>query len=244
MERFAGKCALVTGAGGGIGAAIVRMLREEGARVAAADRELRDVVAEASLPGDLTDIAYVEGLAAAAREALGGLDMLFNNAGVIARGAVTDASDADFAVGMTVNVEAPFRLCRAAIPLMAAEGGGCIVNVASCWGLYPGPAHAVYCASKAALAALTRCMARDHAGDGVRVNAVCPNEVNTPMLRSGFAARGLDAEAGLSQLGASVPLGRVAEPEEVAEAALFLASEQARYVCGALLEVNGAKAVG
>lgn len=244
MERFAGRCALVTGAGGGIGTAIVRQLREEGARVAAADEALDGVQAEVLLPGDLTDTAYVEGLAAAAREALGGLDMLFNNAGVISRGAVTEASDADFALGMAVNVEAPFRLCRAAIPLMAAAGGGCIVNVASCWGLQPGPAHAVYCASKAALAALTRCMARDHAGEGVRINAVCPNEVNTPMLRSGFAARGLDAEAGLSQLGASVPLGRVAEPEEIADAALFLASEQARYVCGALLEVNGGKAVG
>ena len=243
MQEFAGKKALVTGAAGGIGAAIVRLLRQQGARVAAADLDLSATHADILLSGDLTDADYADGLASAACDALGGLDVLFNNAGVMRRGAVTQASDADFAVSMAVNVEAPFRLCRAAIPIMAKAGGGCIVNIASCWGLYAGPNHAVYCMSKAALASLTRCMARDHARQGVRINAVCPNEVNTPMLRSGFALRGLDAEEGLSQLGESVPLGRVAEPEEIADVALFLASEQARYMCGALVEVNGAKAV-
>ena len=241
--RFAGKTALVTGAAGGIGAAILSALRREGAQTAAADLELGETPADILLAGDLTDSAYADGLPQAARDALGGLDMLFNNAGVMRRGAVTEASDEDFAVSMAVNVEAPFRLCRAAIPIMAAAGGGCIVNIASCWGLRPGPRHAVYCATKAALAALTGCMARDHAGEGVRINAVCPNEVNTPMLRSGFARRGLDAQTALAELGASVPLGHVAEPDEIADVALFLVSKQARYVCGALVEVSGAKPV-
>ena len=243
MGRFAGKRALVTGAAGGIGAAILRALREEGAHIAAADRELDAVRADILLAGDLADAAYADGLVPAAVDALGGLDLVFNNAGIMRRGAVTEASDEDFAASVAVNVEAPFRLCRAAIPIMAAAGGGCIVNTASCWGLHPGPGHAVYCMTKAALASLTRCMARDHARQGVRVNAVCPNEVNTPMLRTGFARRGLEPETALARLGESVPLGRVAEPEEIADVALFLASEQARHVCGALVEVNGAKAV-
>ena len=98
------------------------------------------------------------------------------------RGDVTTTSDDDLARAMAVNVEAPLRISRAAVPIMAAGGGGAIVNIASCWGLRPGPAHAVYCMTKAALASLTQCMGMDHAGDGVRINAVCPNEVDTPML--------------------------------------------------------------
>ncbi len=234
---------MVTGAAGGIGLALVRMLRAEGARVAVADRDVSAIVAEAHLPGDLTDARYADGLAAVARDALGGLDMLFNNAGIMRRGAVTDTSDDDFRVSLAVNVEAPFRLSRAAIPLMAAAGGGAIVNTASCWGLYPGPGHAVYCMTKAAIASLTKCMARDHAHQGIRINAVCPNEVDTPMLRTGFSLRGFDPTTAISDLDKTVPLGRIAQPEDIADVALFLASDQARYICGALVEVNGGKAV-
>ena len=179
----------------------------------------------------------------AARDALGGLDIVINNAGVITRGAVTETSDADWSLSVGVNVEAPFRICRAAIPIMAAAGGGAIVNTASCWGLRPGPNHALYCMTKAAIASLTQCMGMDHAGHGIRINAVCPNEVNTPMLRSGFAKRGLDPDTAVAELGRTVPLGRIAEPEDIADVVLFLVSEQARYMCGALVEVNGGKPV-
>ena len=144
---------------------------------------------------------------------------------------------------MAVNVEAPFRLCRAAIPLMAKRGGGAIVNTASCWGLYPGPDHPIYVMSKAAIASLTQCLGRDHASQNIRVNAVCPNEVNTPMLRTGFSIRGLNPDQAISELNHSVPLGRIAEPEDIADVILFLASDQARYICGALVEVNGGKPV-
>ena len=243
MMRFAGRTALVTGAAGGIGAVITRMLRAEGARVAVADRDVSAIEAEARLPGDLLDPAYADGLPRAATDALDGLDIVINNAGVITRGAVTETSDADWSLSLGVNVEAPFRICRAAIPIMAAAGGGAIVNTASCWGLRPGPSHAVYCMTKAAIASLTQCMGMDHARQGIRINAVCPNEVNTPMLRSGFARRGFDPDEAVAELGRTVPLGRIAEPEDIAEVVLFLASGQARYICGSLVEVNGGKPV-
>lgn len=240
---FAGQKALVTGAAGGIGASVVERLRAAGARVAVADRDTGAIEAEARLPGDLMDAAYADALPAAAAEALGGLDIVINNAGVITRGTVTETSDADWALSVGVNVEAPFRICRAAIPFMAEAGGGAIVNVASCWGLRPGPGHAVYCMTKAAIASLTQCMGRDHAHQGIRINAVCPNEVNTPMLRSGFARRGFDPDNAVAELGRTVPLGRIAEPEDITDVVLFLASDAARYMCGALVEVNGGKPV-
>ena len=226
---FKGKHALVTGAAGGIGTSIVEKLRAQGAKVVVADRVTEGIAAEAHLPGDLLDGSYCDGLAAAASAALGGLDIVINNAGVITRGPVTETSDSD---------------CRAAIPLMAETGGGTIVNTASCWGgKAPGPNHAIYCMTKAAIASLTQCMGMDHAHQGIRINAVCPNEVNTPMLRSGFAKRGFDPDKAVEELGRSVPLGRIAEPEDIADVVLFLASDAARYMCGALVEVNGGKPV-
>lgn len=243
--RFSGKAVLVTGAAGGIGAVVVEQLRQEGARVAVADRDVTGIEAEAHLPGDLLVTDYADGLARAAYDALGGLDIVINNAGVITRGPVTETSDADWALSLGVNVEAPFRVCRAAIPLMADAGGGAIVNVSSCWGgKAPGPNHALYCMTKAAIASLTQCMGMDHAHQGIRVNAVCPNEVNTPMLRSGFVKRGLDPDSAVATLGATVPLGRIAEPDDIADVVLFLASDAARYMCGALVEINGGKPVG
>lgn len=242
--RLAGRRALVTGAAGGIGQAVVARLQAEGARVALADRDLEGQQGVALLPGDLSDPDYCDRLPLRAADALGGLDILVNNAGIMRRGKITEASDVDFAISMAINVEAPFRLCRSAIPIMAKGGGGAIVNTASCWGLHPGPDHPIYVMTKAALASLTQCLGRDHAHQGIRVNAVCPNEVDTPMLRSGFAIRGLDPAKAVDELNASVPLGRIAQPEDIADVIAFLASGDARYLCGALLEVNGGKPVG
>jgi 2-keto-3-deoxy-L-fuconate dehydrogenase len=234
----------VTGAAGGIGAAIVRQLRFEGAHVAVADRDVAGIEAEAHLPGDLLDSGYADSLPRAAFHALGGLDIVVNNAGVITRGTVTNTTDADWTLSLGVNVEAPFRVCRAAIPIMAAAGGGAIVNISSCWGLRPGPNHAIYCMTKAAIASLTQCMGIDHAHQNIRVNAVCPNEVNTLMLRTGFAKRGFDPDTAVAELGKSVPLGRIAEPEDIADVVVFMASDAARYMCGSLVEINGGKPVG
>ena len=241
--RFSGKKVLVTGAAGGIGKVITEMLRAEGAAVAAADRNCAELDADARLEGDLLDAEYCDGLPSAAAEILSGLDIIINNAGVITRGPVSEASDAEFRLSVGVNVEAPCRICRAAIPVLAARGGGAIVNTASCWGVHAGPNHAVYCMTKAAIASLTQCMGRDHAHQGIRINAVCPNEVDTPMLRTGFEMRGFDPQSAIEELGETVPLGRVARADDIAEEVLFLASDAARYMCGALVEVNGGKSV-
>ena len=235
--------ALVTGAAGGIGQAIVDRLQAEGAVVAASDLDLTGSRADVLLAGDLLETDYTEGLAQAAHDSLGGLDIVVNNAGIITRGVITDTTDDDFYRSMAVNFEAPFRICRAAIPLLHAGGGGAIVNTSSCWGVYPGPAHPIYIASKAAVAALTQSLARDHAHQQIRVNAVCPLEVDTPMLRTGFETRGLNPDTAISDLDRSVPLGRIAQPEDIADVVLFLASDASRYMCGALLEVSGGKAV-
>lgn len=242
--RFEGKTALVTGAAGGIGKAIIAGLQAEGATVAAADFDLTGTSADHAIAGDLTNTGYADVLPQRAAEVMGQLDILINNAGIMRRGSVTESSDEDFDISLAVNVQAPFRLCRAAIPIMAAQGGGVIVNTASCWGIHPGPDHALYCMTKAAIASLTQCMGRDHAHQGIRVNAVCPNEVDTPMLRTGFERRGFDPETAIAELGKTVPIGHVASPEEIADVIVFLASDEARYMCGSLIEVNGGKPVG
>ena len=158
-KALAGKKALVTGAAGGIGLAIVAALRAKGAVVAAADKDTSGIDADHHLPGDLLNHQYTDHLPQAAADAMGGLDIVINNAGVITRGDVTETSDADYALSLGVNVDAPFRICRAAIPIMAEAGGGVIVNTASCWGgKAPGPNHAIYCMTKAAIASLTQCM--------------------------------------------------------------------------------------
>ena len=241
--RFKGKKALVTGAAGGIGKSIVRKLRAEGASVAITDITIGNVEAEAQFLGDLSTAQFCDELPIKARDALGGLDILINNAGIIRRGKITEATDDDFKSTMAVNIEAPFRLCRSTIPIMVKNGGGSIVNTASCWGLFPGPNHPIYIMSKAALASFTQCLGRDHAHQNIRVNAVCPNEVNTPMIRSGFSIRGLDPEKAIKELNDTVPLGRIAEPDDISDVILFLASDEARYMCGSLVEVNGGKPV-
>ena len=241
--RFSGKTVLITGAAGGIGSALTAAFRAEGARLIVADLDSHHIEAELHLDGDLREKAYADALPKRAFDQMGSLDIIVNNAGVITRGAITETTDADWSLSLDVNLEAPFRLCRAAIPIMAAQGGGIIVNVSSCWGLRPGPNHALYCMTKAALAALTQAMGLDHAHQNIRVNAVCPNEVNTPMLRSGFEKRGLDPDTAIEALGTTVPLGRIAEPDDISDVVLFLASDAARYMCGSLVEVNGGKPV-
>ena len=245
---------LVTGATGGIGKSIVNKYSRQGFTLAIADKDeeqANKLVHEINhgngkamaFPGDLLDQNYCDSLANEVQKKLGSIDILINNAGLMRRGDITQTSDEDYDLSMKINVEAPFRLIRAAIPLMAEAGGGSIVNVSSCWGINPGPNHLIYCTTKAALAAMTKCLGRDHAHQNIRINAVCPNEVNTPMLRTGFEIRGLNPDDAIDELNQSVPIGHIAEPEEIANVVSFLSSDEARYICGSLVEINGGKAV-
>jgi NAD(P)-dependent dehydrogenase (short-subunit alcohol dehydrogenase family) len=245
---------LVTGANGGIGKAIVNKYSRQGLTLAIADKDeeqANKLVHEINrgngkamaFPGDLLDQNYSDSLANEVKEKLGSIDILINNAGLMRRGDITQTSDEDYELSMKINVEAPFRLIRASIPLMVESGGGSIVNISSCWGINPGPNHLIYCTTKAALAAMTKCLGRDHAHQNIRINAVCPNEVNTPMLRTGFEIRGLNPDDAIEELNQSVPIGHIAEPEEIADVVAFLSSDEARYICGSLVEINGGKAV-
>ncbi len=252
--RFEGKKVVITGGTGGIGQALVELFAGEGGQVLFSDRSEEDCsdlsnamrrkgLETSFLAGDLRKKTYCESLISHAVGHLGGIDILINNAGIIPRGNILETNDDMWFSALDVNLTAVFFLCRAAIPHMQQAGGGAIVNTSSTWGIYPGPDHVAYCTSKAAVAALTKNLGRDHAADGIRVNAVCPNEVNTPMLRSGFIRRGIDPNNAVEELGKTVPLGHIAEPEEIADVIAFLASNDARYVCGATVEVTGAKPV-
>ena len=245
---------LVTGAAGGIGKSIVNKFSNLGKTLAIADKDeeqahkLADQIQKKggqalAFSGDLLNQVYCDNLVNEVQKKLGSIDILINNAGLMRRGDITQTSDEDYELSMKINVEAPFRLIRAAIPLMAEAGGGSIVNVSSCWGINPGPNHLIYCTTKAALAAMTKCLGRDHAHQNIRINAVCPNEVNTPMLRTGFEIRGLNPDDAIAELNQSVPIGHIAEPEEIADVVAFLSSDEARYICGSLVEINGGKAV-
>ena len=254
MGKDKSNVVLVTGASGGIGKAIVNKYSRQGLTMAIADKdedEANKLVHEINhgngkamaFPGDLLDQNYSDNLANEVKEKLGSIDILINNAGLMRRGDITQTSDEDYELSMKINVEAPFRLIRASIPLMVDSGGGSIVNISSCWGINPGPNHLIYCTTKAALAAMTKCLGRDHAHQNIRINAVCPNEVNTPMLRTGFEIRGLNPDDAIRELNQSVPIGHIAEPEEIADVVAFLSSDEARYICGSLVEINGGKAV-
>ena len=254
MGKDKSNVVLVTGANGGIGKAIVNKYSRQGLTLAIADKDEkqanklvheinRDNGKAMAFPGDLLDQNYSDSLANEVKEKLGSIDILINNAGLMRRGDITQTSDEDYELSMKINVEAPFRLIRASIPLMVESGGGSIVNISSCWGINPGPNHLIYCTTKAALAAMTKCLGRDHAHQNIRINAVCPNEVNTPMLRTGFEIRGLNPDDAIEELNQSVPIGHIAEPEEIADVVAFLSSDEARYICGSLVEINGGKAV-
>ncbi|WP_027857682.1 SDR family NAD(P)-dependent oxidoreductase [Marinobacterium jannaschii] len=252
--RFENQVVVVTGGAGGVGQTLVRLFAREGARIMISDineegcrlmaEEARALGAEADyLAGNLRQKEYCEAVISQAAERFGGIDILLNNAGIIPRGTIEETSDEMWFTAMDVNLNAVFFLSRAAIPHMKKRGGGAIVNTSSVWGTHPGPAHVAYCTSKGAVAALTKNLGRDCAPLGIRVNAVCPHEINTPMIRSGFERRGLDPDKAVEELNKTVPLGRIAEPEDIADVIAFLASDQSRYIAGETIEVTGAKPV-
>lgn len=242
------KVCLVTGATSGIGRAIAEALAAEGAHLVLSGRNetraqaLLDLLAERDTPAtfvaaDQSDPAAGQRLADAVLQRHGRIDVLVNNAGMLTNGTALETSDAQWAHLLDVNLSAPFRQSRAVLPAMIAARRGCIVNVASDWALMGARRALAYCVSKAALAQLTRCLALDHAADGIRVNAVCPGDTDTPMLDQAFDQG--DRAAKMQTLASGIPLGRVARADEVAQAVVFLASDASSFMTGALMPVDG-----
>ena len=240
--EFNHRVAIVTGGASGMGAATVRRLAAGGANVMIVDRngDLAQTVATevggTAVVGDVADSSFCDSAIAAAMERHGGLDVLVNAAGVIVRASGEDTTDEQWAKIMGVNVSGTFFMCRAALRVMKTSGGGAIVNFGSIWGDLGSAGVAAYCASKGAVHNLTRALAMDHAADGIRVNAVCPGEVNTPMLQSERAEAVTDQL--LTAIAATVPMGRLADPDEIARVVCFLASDDASYMTGALVSVD------
>lgn len=174
---------------------------------------------------------------------LGGLDILFNNAGIIRRATVLEITEAEWDQVMAVNVKSVFLLARYAVPFMAQAGGGVIINTASGWGLVGGRRAAAYCASKGAVVLLTKAMALDHGEQNIRVNCICPGDTDTPMLRDEARQIGQPSERFLAEA-AQRPLGRIGRPEDIAQAALYLASDASSFVTGTALVVDGGGLAG
>lgn len=225
-----------------MGAATARRLAAGGAHVVIVDRnaELGATVAAEidgmSMAGDVADSGFCDVAVAATVSHHARLDVLVNAAGVIVRASGEDTTDDQWTRIMGVNVSGTFFMCRAALRVMKSQRSGAIVNFGSIWGDLGSAGVAAYCASKGAVHNLTRALALDHAGDGIRVNAVCPGEVNTPMLQSERAEAVTDEL--LAAIAATVPMGRLAEPDEIARVVCFLASDDASYMTGALVSVD------
>lgn len=240
-DMLNGKIALITGATAGIGAATARLFAARGARVLLTGRnEVSGGALAAELNGDFlaADIAGPDTparLTAWAKARHGRLDILVNNAGILFQGDAPQCTDEEWDRTMLVNVTSVFRLSRAVVGQMAEQGGGAIVNVASDWGLVAADKAVAYGTSKGAIIQLTRSMAKDHARQGVRVNAVCPGDTDTAMLRREAG----DSPARLAELAEAIPLGRLGRPEDVAAAIAFLASDDAAFITGAALPVDG-----
>jgi NAD(P)-dependent dehydrogenase (short-subunit alcohol dehydrogenase family) len=247
--RLAGKVAVITGAASGIGAASARRFAAEGARVALGDLNqagLNDVALDIQRAGgealtletNVAEPEQVAQLVEAAVAQFGRLDIMFANAGVGGSGTVVDIPLEDFDRVVAVNLRGPFLCARFAIPHIAAAGGGAVIFTASELALVGSPESPAYCATKAGLIGMARAMALDHAPQRIRVNCVCPGATDTPMLRASFE-RADDPAADEADVVRRLPLGRLGAVEDIAGAALFLASDDAAFVTGTALVVDG-----
>jgi len=244
MFDLTGKTALVTGASGGIGAEIARALHAQGATVALSGtrREALDTLAAELgerahvLPADLAQPDEAARLINDAEAALGKVDILVNNAGLTKDGLAMRMSDADWEKVLNVDLAAPFRLIRAALKFMLRRKAGRIINIGSIVGATGNPGQANYCAAKAGLIGLTKSLAQEVASRGITVNLVAPGFIETPMTDALSDAQRAD-------LSGKIPLGRLGAPKDIAAAVVYLAAEEAGWVTGATLHVNGGMAM-
>ncbi len=251
MSRLRGKVALITGGTSGIGAATAKLFAREGARVAITGRRIElgeKVVSEIRADGgEAIFIAATVDRAEDCRRSIestiaayGRIDILFNNAGLVTQGTLEETSEEDWLRTFDVNVKGTYLMTKWVLPIMRGQGGGVIVNNGSDWGIVGGPYYTAYSASKGAVVLMTKSVALEVARDHIRVNAVCPGDTYVERWRVDERRNPSgDFEAELEAMGADLPIGRVGTVEEIANAVLFLASDEASFMTGATLIVDG-----
>jgi NAD(P)-dependent dehydrogenase (short-subunit alcohol dehydrogenase family) len=241
--KLNGKIAFITGFGSGLGQAIAVTFAKEGAAVAGTsptESKGRETVAMVEQiggralywPGDVTNSQQMKMMIDETVRGWGGLDILVNSGGVRTNGSITDITEEDWDRTLDVNLKGAFIVSRLAIPEMIKRGGGVILHIAARSGMLGQSGRAAYCASKGGLVRLTEAMAMDHAPDKIRVNCICPGPTRTPMVDTSTPEK-------LARYKTRVPIGRIGEPEDVAYAALYLASDEASMVTAAILPVDG-----
>jgi len=247
--RFSDRVVIITGGTSGMGRATALLFAQEGAKVAVVGRNEergREVVTEIERAGGQAiflrcDVRFADECRCVVEETLrafGRLDILFNNAGVFYANTAVDCTEEEWDLTVDICLKGTYLMSKYALPVMIAQGSGAIVNNASGWGLVGGDEAAAYCAAKGGVVLLTKAMAVDHGRQGIRVNCVCPGDVDTPMLPDDARRRGVAWDDYLADA-IRRPMGRIGRPEEVARAVLFLASDEASFITGAILPVDG-----